>query len=74
YYSVQLELLVENSLTLPYQELTRLHLQKLEAQILRNPARWLWSHKRWKHQKPAHWAQTIQTLQRKFEQKFRQDV
>ncbi|MFM7644730.1 MAG: lysophospholipid acyltransferase family protein [Sphingomonadales bacterium] len=74
YYSVQLEILVEDSLTLPYQELTRLHLQKLEAQILRNPARWLWSHKRWKHQKPAHWAQTIQTLQRKFEQKFRQDV
>lgn len=74
YYNVQLEVLIEQPRSLPYKELTRLHLHKLEAQILKNPARWLWSHKRWKHQKPAHWAQTSQTLQRKFEQKFRQDV
>ena len=71
YYNITLEVLVEKTKELPYQALTRLHLQKLEAQIRQNPARWLWSHKRWKHQKPANWAQTSQALQKKFEQKFR---
>ncbi|MFM7007654.1 MAG: lysophospholipid acyltransferase family protein [Flavobacteriales bacterium] len=74
YYHIQLEVLVEDAKKLNYQDLTRLHLQKLEAQILQNPARWLWSHKRWKHQQPANWAQTSQSLQQKFESKFRQHV
>lgn len=71
YYNITLEVLVEKSKTLTYQELTQLHLQQLEAQIHQNLARWLWSHKRWKHQKPANWAQISQALQQKFEQKFR---
>lgn len=71
YYNVELEVLVEDSKQLNYQDITRLHLQKLEAQIQQNPARWLWSHKRWKHQKPANWNQTSLLLQQKFEIKFR---
>lgn len=73
-YSVKIEVLVEESRPLPYQKITQLHLQKLEAQIEQNPARWLWSHKRWKHQKPANWAHTSQALQQKFEAKFRQNA
>lgn len=73
-YNITLEVLIEKPNKLTYQELTRLHLQKLEAQIHQNPARWLWSHKRWKHQKPANWAQTSQALQQKFEHKFRKHV
>lgn len=74
YYNVELEVLVEDSNQLNYQDITRLHLQKLEAQIQQNPARWLWSHKRWKHQKPANWNQTSLLLQQKFESKFRKHV
>jgi KDO2-lipid IV(A) lauroyltransferase len=71
YYNIQLDVLVEDAKKLKYQDLTQLHLQKLEAQIQQNPARWLWSHKRWKHQKPANWNQSSQLLQQKFESKFR---
>lgn len=74
YYNIEIEVLVEDANQLNYQDLTRLHLQKLEAQIQQNPARWLWSHKRWKHQKPANWQQTSQLLQHKFETKFRKHV
>lgn len=74
YYNIQLEVLVEDAKKLKYQDLTQLHLQKLEAQIRHNPARWLWSHKRWKHQKPANWNQSSQLLQQKFESKFRKHV
>lgn len=71
YYNIQLELIVEESKNLPYQELTQLHVQKLEQQILANPARWLWSHKRWKHKQPSNWLQLSTALQQKFETSFR---
>jgi KDO2-lipid IV(A) lauroyltransferase len=74
YYNIKLKVLVEESKNLPYQALTQLHVQKLEQQILDNPARWLWSHKRWKHQKPSQWDQTLQELEKKFESKFRDHV
>jgi KDO2-lipid IV(A) lauroyltransferase len=70
-YNVKLEVLVKDSKNLTYQELTQLHVQKLEQQIIDNPARWLWSHKRWKHQKPANWSELSATLRQKFETKFR---
>lgn len=34
-------------------EFTQKFMQKVEATILKEPANWLWSHKRWKHKKPA---------------------
>ena len=74
YYNIQLNVLVEGSKNLPYQELTQLHIQKLEQQILDNPARWLWSHKRWKHQQPSNWPEIQQQLQAQFEGKFRSHV
>jgi lauroyl/myristoyl acyltransferase len=63
--------LAKDSKNLSYQEITKLHAQKLEQQILDNPARWLWSHKRWKHQKPSNWNLTSRELEKKFESKFR---
>jgi KDO2-lipid IV(A) lauroyltransferase len=43
----------------------------LEEEINKNPAQWLWSHKRWKREIP----QDLTTLKRKqkkyFEEKFR---
>ncbi len=74
YYNIQLELIVEESKILHYQELTQLHVKKLEQQILDNPARWLWSHKRWKHQQPSNWPEIQQQLKAQFEGKFRSHV
>lgn len=34
-------------------EITKLHTQALEKLIKEKPEFWLWSHKRWKHQKPT---------------------
>lgn len=71
FYDVKIEVLVENSKTLEYGELTRLQLQKLEASIEQNPSRWLWSHRRWKHQKPDNWVKINKALKNEFEDKFR---
>lgn len=74
YYDIQLEVLVDNSRSLKYEELTRLHVQKLESSIEQNPSRWLWSHRRWKHQKPTNLDEIKSVLRQNFEQKFRKDV
>lgn len=34
-------------------EITEAHTKKLEQQIIQKPYLWLWSHKRWKHIRPA---------------------
>jgi KDO2-lipid IV(A) lauroyltransferase len=74
HYNVLLEVLVTDSKQLQYQELTQLHVQKLEQTILQKPGNWLWSHKRWKHMQPANWPQLSTTLQQKFETTFRQNA
>ena len=38
---------------LPDYQLTELYMRQLEGIIRRQPTLWLWSHKRWKHQRPA---------------------
>ncbi|MDP4738889.1 MAG: lysophospholipid acyltransferase family protein [Crocinitomicaceae bacterium] len=70
YYKVQLEVLVKDSKQLQYQELSQLHVQKLEQTILQKPGNWLWSHKRWKHKQPENWPQLSAALQQKFETTF----
>lgn len=37
-------------------ELTEIYARMMESTILRNPAYWLWTHKRWKHKKEYHHA------------------
>ncbi len=37
----------------PYGVITQRHLRLLEADILQAPQYWLWTHKRWKRQRPA---------------------
>lgn len=48
YYEATLSTLVENPQEYPEFEITRKHNQLAEKVIQRNPAFWLWSHKRWK--------------------------
>jgi KDO2-lipid IV(A) lauroyltransferase len=49
-YSLRFELLAENPKTLPHHAITELHVRALEQVIQAQPAWWLWSHRRWKHQ------------------------
>lgn len=50
-YVYSFELIHEAPLETEEMELTVLHTKMLEADILAEPAFWLWSHKRWKHKR-----------------------
>ncbi len=49
YYELSLSVLSDNPRDLAEGELTKRYAQKLESIIRNEPANWLWSHKRWKH-------------------------
>ncbi len=51
YYEAELEVLSENPKEVPDFEITALFMKKVEAQILEAPEYYLWTHKRWKHQR-----------------------
>lgn len=53
YYEMEFTLLEENPKSSTPFSITENHTRKLEEQILKNPAFYLWTHKRWKHKKPA---------------------
>lgn len=48
HYIMDIELLVAEPQALPSGEITQRFAQKLESIIRKNPADWLWSHRRWK--------------------------
>jgi len=51
-YTLNYELIAEDVTELAEGEVLDRCLAKLEREIHRDPARWLWSHKRWKHRRP----------------------
>jgi len=53
YYSVTLHMIADNPLDAPKYSITEKHVRLLEKIILKKPELWLWSHKRWKHKRPA---------------------
>lgn len=53
FYEVEQELLTTDVSSLKEDELTEMHTRRLEEVIRQDPASWLWSHRRWKHQKPV---------------------
>jgi len=52
-YCLNAELLVQHPKTLSENELTEMHTRRLEQDIIRYPETWLWSHRRWKHQRKS---------------------
>ncbi|RZT95561.1 KDO2-lipid IV(A) lauroyltransferase [Ancylomarina subtilis] len=48
YYEIDLQIIEENPCSTSYGEISKKHTQLLEEQIRRDPAYWLWTHKRWK--------------------------
>jgi len=54
YYSLEAEVLFEHPAGEPENKITEMHTQRLEKDIMSQPSTWLWSHRRWKHKRPAH--------------------
>ncbi len=52
-YKVRIELLIENPADLTNEELLYAYSQRVEKLVRENPEYYLWSHRRWKHQRPA---------------------
>jgi KDO2-lipid IV(A) lauroyltransferase len=52
YYTVEAKLITKDARSTPEFWLTEQYARMMEQCILRNPAYWLWTHKRWKHKKP----------------------
>lgn len=52
YYEMVTELLCPNPEATKDGEISEAIARRLEKDILKNPVTWLWSHKRWKHQRP----------------------
>lgn len=53
YYNLDIELLMDHCGDIPENDITELHVRKLEEIIRANPEYWLWSHRRWKHKRSA---------------------
>ncbi len=52
FYELTPELLCENPKETATGELSEMHTRRLEQDIIQQPEIWLWSHRRWKHQRP----------------------
>jgi KDO2-lipid IV(A) lauroyltransferase len=53
YYQIDAETLTDTPATTTDNQLSELHTRKLEADIIKQPEIWLWSHRRWKHKRPT---------------------
>jgi Kdo2-lipid IVA lauroyltransferase/acyltransferase len=53
YYNLDIELLFDHTAGLPENLITETHVRRLEEIIKEKPEYWIWSHRRWKHKKPA---------------------
>lgn len=53
YYNLHIDLLFDHTAGLPEHLVTETHVKHLENIIRQNPEYWVWSHRRWKHKRPA---------------------
>lgn len=71
YYSMHLTEITREPRSLNYGEITEGFTKLLEKTIQKEPALWLWSHKRWKREVPADLEELRKSQEEKFNQKFR---
>lgn len=55
YYKIEYKLVCENPSETKKYDITEKHTRMLEENIVNAPAYWLWSHRRWKHNRPENW-------------------
>jgi len=53
YYEIFPELLFAEPKNTKENEITETYIRRLETEIIKMPETWLWSHRRWKHKRPA---------------------
>lgn len=53
YYEMRVRVLTEQPNATEPGEITQLYVKELEKDLREQPFNWLWSHRRWKHKKPA---------------------
>lgn len=53
HYAIDGDLLTDKAASLPDGLITEMHTRMLEQKIREQPYTWLWSHRRWKHKRPA---------------------
>jgi Kdo2-lipid IVA lauroyltransferase/acyltransferase len=70
YYQMELQLITEDPKQCRWGEITEAHTKMLEAVILKEPAYWLWSHKRWKRSVPNDLEALKHKQKAKFEKAF----
>lgn len=63
YYEISAETLFDEPGKTADGEITTAHTRALEKDIQRQPESWLWSHRRWKHKRPATVTQAQKSLQ-----------
>ncbi len=51
HYTVDFQLITDRPRALPENQITEDYTRRMEQTILRDPANWLWTHKRWKYKK-----------------------
>lgn len=52
HFQIEYQAICDDASKTSYGEITKTHTRLLEAEIIKEPAYWLWSHKRWKHNRP----------------------
>lgn len=70
HYSLELKLICEDASEMRWGEITEQHTRLLEAEIIRKPHHWLWSHKRWKREIPENLEQLKEQQRAQFEAKY----
>jgi KDO2-lipid IV(A) lauroyltransferase len=53
HYNLDIELLIDHTKGLSENDITEVHVRRLEEIINNKPEYWIWSHRRWKHSKPV---------------------
>lgn len=71
YYEMELTLITENPTHENWGFISEAHTHLLEKEIIANPSRWLWSHKRWKREVPADLESLRKAQKAKFDARFK---
>lgn len=53
HYHIESEVLIEDPQNMPEDQISEIHTRRLEQDIRERPALWLWTHRRWKHQRKS---------------------
>ncbi len=53
HYNLDVELLIDHPKGLSENDITEVHVRRLEQIIKNKPEYWIWSHRRWKHSRPV---------------------